>query len=126
MKTKITITIIGIIMILQSILYPLFADMSVDMMFNVGEEAKKVLILFQYAVSFVILMIGIIFLFVRDVEKKYAKRLLLALLIAYIPGFIGFYNVAISPLTNAGIADFTPDIIMVALALFTYLKPKDN
>ena len=63
---------------------------------------------------------------IADVEKKYAKRLLLAFLIAYVPGFIGFYNMAISPLTNAGIADFTPDIIMVALALFTYLKPKDD
>ena len=41
MKTKLTLTIIGIVMILQSILYPLFADMSVDMMFNVGQEAKK-------------------------------------------------------------------------------------
>ena len=126
MKTKITLTIIGIIMILQSILYPLFADMSVDMMFNVGEEAKKVLILFQYAISSIFFMVGLIFLFVRDVEKKYAKRVLLAFLIAYLPGFIGFYNLAISPLTNVGIADFTPDIIMVALALFTYLKPKDN
>ena len=126
MKTKITLTIIGIIMILQSILYPLLADMAVDIMFNVGEEAKKVLILFQYAISFVFLMIGLIFLLVRDVEKKYAKRLLLAFLIAYVPGFVGFYNMAISPLTNAGIADFTPDIIMVALALFTYLKPKDD
>jgi len=113
-------------MVLQSILYPLLADMAVDMMFNVEEEAKKVLILFQYAISFVFFMIGLIFLFVRDVEKKYAKRLLLAFLIAYVPGFIGFYNMAISPLTNAGIADFTPDIIMVALALFTYLKPKDD
>ena len=126
MKTKIALTIIGIIMVLQSILYPLLADMAVDMMFNVEEEAKKVLILFQYAISFVFFMIGLIFLFVRDVEKKYAKRLLLAFLIAYVPGFVGFYNMAISPLTNAGIADFTPDIIMVALALFTYLKPKDD
>ena len=126
MKTKLTLTIIGIIMILQSILYPLLADMSVDIMFNVGEDAKKVLILFQYAISSIFFMIGLILLFLRDVEKKYAKRILLAFLIAYIPGFIGFYNLATSPLTNAGIADFTPDIIMVALALFTYIKPKDN
>ena len=126
MKTKLTLTIIGIIMILQSILYPLLADMSIDMMFNVGEEAKKVLILFQYAISSIFFMIGLILLFLRDVEKKYAKRILLAFLIAYIPGFIGFYILATSPLTNAGIADFTPDIIMVALALFTYIKPKDN
>ena len=126
MKTKLTLTIIGIIMILQSILYPLFADMSVDMMFNVGEEAKKVLILFQYAISPIFFMIGLILFLLRDVDKKHAKNILLAFLIAYVPAFIGFYNLASSPLTNAGIVDFTPDIIMVALALFTYIKPKDN
>jgi ACR3 family arsenite efflux pump ArsB len=113
-------------MILQSILYPLLADMSVEVMFNVGEEAKKVLILFQYAISSIFFMIGLILLFLRDVDKKYAKRILLAFLISYIPGFLGFYNLATSPLTNAGIVDFTPDIIMVALALITYIKPKDN
>ena len=74
MKTKLTLTIIGIVMILQSILYPLFADMSVDMMFNVGQEAKKVLILFQYAVSSIFFMVGLIFLFVRDIEKNMLKE----------------------------------------------------
>ena len=39
MKTKLTLTIIGAFQVLQSILYTLLADSSIDMMFNVGEEA---------------------------------------------------------------------------------------
>ena len=75
MKTKLTLTIIGIIMILQSIIYPLLADMSVDMMFNVGEEAKKVLILFQYAISSIFFMVGLILLiFTRCGEEICEKN----------------------------------------------------
>ncbi len=45
-------------MIIQSIAYPLFSDAAVDMMFNVGEEAKNVLILFQIAVAPMFFMVG--------------------------------------------------------------------
>lgn len=124
MKTKLTFTIIGIIMIVQSILYPLFSDSAVDMMFNVGEEAKNVLILFQIAVSPMFFMVGLMFLLSRNTDLKTAKALLLAFIIAYIPAFIGFYNLSLSPLTNTGIVDFIPDIAMFGLALFTYFKPK--
>ena len=92
MKTKLTFTIIGILMIIQSILYPLFSDSAVDMMFNVGEEAKNVLILFQIAVSPMFFMVGLMFLLSRNTDLKTAKALLLAFIIAYIPAFIGFYN----------------------------------
>jgi len=47
MKTKLSLTIIGVIMILQSIAYPLFSETFIEMMFNVGDEAKEVLNLFQ-------------------------------------------------------------------------------
>jgi len=124
MKTKLTFTIIGIIMIIQSIAYPLFSDAAVDMMFNVGEEAKNVLILFQIAVAPMFFMVGLMLLLSRNTDLKTAKNLLLAFLIAYVPAFIGFYNLSLSPLTNVGIVDFIPDIAMFGLALFTYLKPK--
>ena len=40
MKTKLSLTIIGVIMILQAIAYPLFSETLTDMMFNVGDDAK--------------------------------------------------------------------------------------
>ena len=124
MKTKLTLSIIGVLNIIQSILYTLFAIPAVDMMFNVGEEAANVAVLFQYALSPAFLMIGLIFIFSRNFEVNNAKKLLLALIIAYIPLFFSFYTLASSPLTNIGLPDFAVDILVYGLALFTYLKPK--
>ena len=124
MKTKLTMTIIGVIMILQSIAYPLFSETFIDMMFNVGAEAKSVLNLFQIAVAPTFFMVGLLMLMARGAEQKTSKNLLLAFIISYIPAFLGFYNLASSPLTNAGITDFAPDIIMFSLAIYTYIKPK--
>ena len=124
MKTKLSLTIIGVIMILQSIAYPLFSETFIEMMFNVGDEAKEVLNLFQIAVAPTFLMIGLLMLMARSAELKTAKNILLAFIIGYIPAFLGFYHLASSPLTNAGVTDFIPDILMFGLAIFTYIKPK--
>ena len=124
MKTKLTLTIIGTIQVLQAILYSAFASSSIDMMFNVGEEAATLAVLFQYAIAPAFLMIGLMLLFLRDIAVEYAKKLLLAVIIAYIPLFLTFYMMANSPLTQMGISDFAIDILMFGLVVFTYLKPK--
>tara|TARA_A100001015_G_C14783058_1_gene629945 strand:+ start:91 stop:468 length:378 start_codon:yes stop_codon:yes gene_type:complete len=125
MKTKLSLTIIGVIMILQAIAYPLFSETFTDMMFNVGDDAKEALELFQIAVAPMFFMVGLLMLLTRSTDIKTAKNILLAFIIAYIPAFIGFYNLASSPLTNAGITDFIPDILMFGIAIFTYIKPKN-
>ena len=124
MKTKLTLTIIGIIQLLQSVLYAGFAESSIDMMFNIGAEARQLAIMFQYALTPAFLMIGLMLLFSRNLAVEYAKKLLLAIIIAYIPLFGAFYYMASSPLTNMGLADFAIDFAMFGLAIFTYLKPK--
>jgi uncharacterized membrane protein len=124
MKTKLSLTIIGVIMILQAIAYPLFSETLTDMMFNVGDDAKEALELFQIAVAPMFFMVGLLMLQTRSTDIKTAKNILLAFIIAYIPAFIGFYNLASSPLANAGITDFIPDILMFGIAIFTYIKPK--
>jgi len=111
-------------MILQSIAYPVFSETFIEMMFNVGDEAKEVLNLFQIAVAPTFFMIGLLMLMERSAELKTAKNILLAFIIGYIPAFLGFYNLASSPMTNAGVTDFIPDILMFGLAIFTYIKPK--
>ena len=93
-------------------------------MFNVGDEAKEVLSLFQLAVSPIFFMVGLLMLLVGSTDIETAKNLLLAFVVAYTPAFIGFYNLASSPLTNAGLTDFIPDILMMGLAIITYIKPK--
>lgn len=111
-------------MILQAIAYPLFSETLTDMMFNVGDDAKEALELFQIAVAPMFFMVGLLMLLTRSTDIKTAKNILLAFIIAYIPAFIGFYNLASSPFTNAGITDFIPDILMFGVAIFTYIKPK--
>ena len=124
MKTKLTLTIIGAFQVLQSILYTLLADSSIDMMFNVGEEAGQLAVMFQYAITPAFLMIGLMFLFSRNLAVEDAKKLLLAFIIAYLPLFRSFYYMASSPLTQMGLPDFAIDFVMFGLAIFTYLKPK--
>ena len=125
MKTKLTLTIIGVIQLLQSILYAAFAQPSIDMMFNIGEEAGQLAVMFQYALTPAFLMIGLMLLFSRNLAVKDAKKLLLAVIIAYIPLFGAFYYMASSPLTNMGLPDFAIDFVMFGLAVYTFLKPKE-
>ena len=124
MKTKITLTIIGTLQVLQAILYSAFAIPAIEMMFNIGEEATQLALMFQYAISPAFLMIGLMLLFSRNSNVENAKKLLLAIIIAYIPLFIAFYYMSVSPMTNMGIQDFAVDIVMFGLAIYTYFKPK--
>tara|TARA_A100001011_G_scaffold391628_1_gene477489 strand:+ start:5885 stop:6262 length:378 start_codon:yes stop_codon:yes gene_type:complete len=124
MKTKLSFTIIGIIMILQSIAYPLFSKTLTNQMFKVGDEAKEILAIFQIAVAPTFFMVGLMMLMARSTDIKTAKNLLLGFIIAYIPAFIGFYNLSSSPLTNVGVTDFIPDILMFGLAILTFINPK--
>tara|TARA_A100001011_G_scaffold348551_1_gene386455 strand:+ start:575 stop:700 length:126 start_codon:yes stop_codon:yes gene_type:complete len=41
MKTKLILTIIGALQVLQALLYSAFAKPAIEMMFNVGEEATR-------------------------------------------------------------------------------------
>jgi len=125
MKTKITLTIIGTLQVLQAILYSAFAKPAIEMMFNIGEEATQLALMFQYAISPAFLMIGLMLLFSRNTGVENAKKLLLAIIIAYIPLFIAFYCMSVSPMTNMGIGDFAVDIVMFGLAVYTYFKPKN-
>ena len=124
MKTKLTLTILGVINILQAIAYTAAAKPAVDMMFNVGEEAASLAVMFQYAITPAFLMIGLMQLFSRNLDVDAAKRILLAVIIAYIPLFFAFNTMMSSPLTNMGVGDFAIDIVMFSLAVFTYFKPK--
>ena len=125
MKTKLTLTIIGTLQVLQAILYSAFAKPAIEMMFNIGEEATQLALMFQYAISPAFLMIGLMLLFSRNTGVENAKKLLLAIIIAHIPLFIAFYCMSVSPMTNMGIQDFAVDIVMFGLAVYTYFKPKD-
>ncbi len=125
MKTKLTLSILGIVNILQAIGYTIFAETASSFMFNTGQEAQNLAVLFQYAISPAFLMIGLMQFLSRKLPVVDAKNILLAVIIAYLPLFFAFYYMMNSPLTNMGIQDFALDIIMFSLTLFTYFKPKE-
>ena len=124
MKTKITLSLVGGLNILQAIAYSVFASSAVPMMFNVGEEAKQLAILFQYAITPAFFMIGLLLFMSRNFEVDTAKKVLLAVIIGYLPVFASFYLLIQSEMTTMGIQDFAIDLIMFGLVVFTYIKPK--
>ena len=124
MKPKLTLTILGCLYILQSIAIFIFASTIVETLLNVGEEGMKVGELMHYAITPAFLMIGLMLFFARDFEFDSQRKVLLALVIGYIPLFAVFYYFSSLEIMNFTIAGVILDVIMFGLALFTYLKAK--
>ena len=123
-ENKLTLTIIGTLQVLQAILYSAFAKPAIEMMFNIGEEATQLALMFQYAISPAFLMIGLMLLFSRNTGVENAKeKLLIAIIVPYTL-FIAFCCMSVSPVTNIRYQDFAVDIVMFGLAVYTYFKPK--
>ena len=124
MKPKITLLIIGSLMVLQSLGFMFFADSLIDGVLNAGEEAIRVGVLLHNAFAPAFLMIGLMLIFAREFEIESQRKVLLAMIIGYIPLFIVFYNFSSLEIMNISIPAMVPDFLMFSLALFTYLKPK--
>ncbi len=124
MKPKITLLIIGSLMVVQSLGFMFFADSLIEGILNAGEEAIRVGVLLHNAFAPAFLMIGLMLIFARDFEIENQRKVLLAMIIGYIPLFIVFYNFSSIEIMNISIPAMVPDFLMFSLALFTYLKPK--
>ena len=124
MKPKIALLIIGSLMILQSIGFLFFADSLIEGVLNVGEEGMKVGELMHNAIAPAFLMIGLMLIFAKDFEIESQRKMLLAMIIGYIPLFIVLYNFSSLEIMNFHIATMIPDFLIFSLALFAYLKPK--
>ena len=124
MKPKITLLIIGSLMVVQSLGFMFFADSLIEGVLNAGEEAIRVGVLLHNAFAPAFLMIGLMLIFARDIEIENQRKVLLAMIIGYIPLFIVFYNFSSIEIMNISIPAMVPDFLMFSLALFTYLQPK--
>tara|TARA_B100000941_G_scaffold251641_1_gene198418 strand:- start:185 stop:562 length:378 start_codon:yes stop_codon:yes gene_type:complete len=124
MKPKITLLIIGSLMVVQSLAFMFFADSLIEGVLNSGEEAIRVGVLLHNAFAPAFLMIGLMLIFARDFGIESQRKVLLAMIIGYIPLFIVFYNFSSLEIMNISIPAMVPDFLMFSLALFTYLKPK--
>ncbi len=126
MKTKISLSIVGVFNILMS-LFMAFAIKSIapTMLNSDSQEAIRMVEVMHYGLFPAILIVGLICLLCRNAPLEIAKKILLSYLIGTsILMYMFFVVFANEPLMNFGISMVIPDIVVYLLAIFGYFKAK--
>tara|TARA_B100000965_G_scaffold325155_1_gene287348 strand:+ start:292 stop:672 length:381 start_codon:yes stop_codon:yes gene_type:complete len=126
MKTKISLSIIGAYNTFVSIVMMFFAGDLVGTIVNSDSlEVIRMCEIMHYGLSPAILIIGLMLILARNSSIETAKNLLLAYIIGTIVlMYVFFVIMANEPLMNFSISSLIPDITMLILAIFGYLKAK--
>ncbi|MCH2022362.1 MAG: hypothetical protein MK207_07760 [Saprospiraceae bacterium] len=127
MKTKISLSILGVYNTLMGILVLIFASsMSSQIVNSKNTDVLRMGELFHYGLSPALLMIGLILLLSRNSSLETAKNLLMGYIIGSIVLMYIFFGVmANEPLMNFSIEVAIPDIAMLGLSIIGYLKAKE-
>ena len=126
MKTKITLSILGVYNTLMGVIMIFFAAaIGNEIVLSENTDALKMGELFHYGLSPALIMIGLMLFLSRNSDLKTAKQLL----IAYVIGSIVLMYVFFGILANESIMNFSiesalPDIVIFGLAIFGFLKAK--
>ena len=126
MKTKISLSIVGVFNILMSLIMA-FAIKSIapTMLNSDSQEAIRMVEVMHYGLFPAILIIGLICLLCRNAQLEIAKKILLSYLIGTsILMYMFFVVFANEPLMNFGISMVIPDIVVYLVAIFGYFKAK--
>jgi len=126
MKTKITLSIIGIYNILMS-LFMVFAikDIIHTMLNTEIQEAMRMVEIMHYAFFPAILIIGLICVLCRNTNLETAKKILLSYIIGVTILMYVFFTVfANEPLMNFSVTHIIPDMIVYIIAIFGFVKAK--
>ena len=126
MKTKISLSIVGIFNILMSLVMA-FAIKSIapTMLNSDSQETIRMVEVMHYGLFPAILIVGLICLLCRNAPLEIAKKILLSYLIGTsILMYMFFVVFANEPLMNFGISMVIPDIIVYLVAIFGYFKAK--
>ena len=126
MKTKISLSIIGAYNTFVSVVMMFFAGDFVGTIVNSDIlEVIRMCEIMHYGLSPAILIIGQMLILARNSSIETAKNLLLAYIIGTIVlMYVFFVIMANEPLMNFSISSLIPDITMLILAIFGYLKAK--
>ena len=126
MKTKISLSIIGAYNTFVSVVMIFFAGDLVGTIVNSDSlEVIRMCEIMHYGLSPAILIIGLMLILARNSSIETAKNLLLAYIIGTIVlMYVFFVIMANEPLMNFSISTLIPDITMLILAIFGYLKAK--
>ena len=126
MKTKNSLTIIGVFNILMSLVMAFGIKDMIPTMLNTDiQEVARMVEVMHYGLFPAIFMIGLICILFRNESVETAKKILLAYIIGTSILMIMFFTVfANEPLMNFGIEMVIPDIIIYVGAIFGYFKAK--
>ena len=126
MKTKISLSIVGVFNILMSLIMA-FAIKSIapTMLNSNSQETIRMVEVMHYGLFPAILIVGLICLLCRNAQLEIAKKILLSYLIGTsVLMYMFFVVFANEPLMNFGISMVIPDIIVYLVAIFGYFKAK--
>tara|TARA_B100001057_G_scaffold121584_1_gene120367 strand:+ start:1312 stop:1692 length:381 start_codon:yes stop_codon:yes gene_type:complete len=126
MKTKISLTIVGVFNILMSLVMAFAIKDMIPMMLNTEiQEAARMVEIMHYGLFPAILIIGLICILCRNESLETAKKILLAYIIGTtVLMFVFFTIFSNEPLMNFGVDMIIPDIVVYLIAIFGYLKAK--
>ncbi len=126
MKTKISLTIIGVFNILMSLVMAFAITAMIPTMLNTEvAEAVRMVEIMHYGLFPAILTIGLICFLCRNASLETAKKILLSYIIGTSILMCMFFIVfAKEPLMNFSIGMVIPDIIVYIISIIGFIKAK--
>ena len=126
MKTRISLSIIGVFNIVMSLLMAFaIKDMAPTMLNTEVEEATRMVEVMHYGLFPAILMIGLICVLCRNADLEIAKKILLSYIVGTSILMCMFFMVfANEPLMNFGFEMVIPDIIVYLISIIGFIKAK--
>lgn len=126
MKTKISLSIIGIFNILMSLVMAFaIKDIIPTMLTTQSQEAFRMVEIMHYGLFPAILIIGLICLMSRNTSLDTAKKILLSYIIGTSILMFVFFTIFINePLMNFSIDMVIPDIIVYLISIIGFVKAK--
>ncbi|MAO02540.1 MAG: hypothetical protein CMD34_02330 [Flavobacteriales bacterium] len=126
MKTKISLSIIGIFNILMSLVMAFaIKDIIPTMLTTQSQEAFRMVEIMHYGLFPAILIIGLICLLSRNTSLDTAKKILLSYIIGTSILMFVFFTIFINePLMNFSIDMVIPDIIVYLISIIGFVKAK--
>ena len=117
---KIALYAFGGICTLQAISFLLFIESIVPYFFNTTPEGLEIAVLMHYAIAPLFLMMGLVAFFATTFELESKRKVILAIVIGYVPLFGAFYYFMGHEAMNASVETFIPDFICFFLGIVAY------
>ena len=126
MKTKISLSIIGIFNIVMSLVMAFAIKDMIPSMLNTEDlEVARMVEIMHYGLFPAILIIGLICVLCRNAALETAKKILLSYIIGTsILMFMFFIVFASEPLMNFGVEMVIPDIVVYLTSIIGFIKAK--